>query len=368
MKTSNRFFPKAGKIMYILSVAMLIASLLINMMPPSPAFAHHPILSGVVSCEIDGSQKVTWTIANSRSQKKMEIKKINRVLVGAVEGKILDISVSIQGVEYLPKTQTGTITLTVTGNWVDGNVTDTSSASVNLGGNCPIRGLSLAKTGALDLGDGKLDVCDLISYSLLVTNIGNITLSNVAVSDPLLSSVSCPGGNPIPSMAPTASLTCSGSYTITQADIDAGNRHNTATASNGRVSATDSYNVPLNPTAKLSIAKTGVLDLGDGKLDVGDLISYSLLVTNIGNITLSNVAVSDPLLASVSCPGGNPIPSMAPAASLTCSGSYAITQADIDAGNRYNTATASNGQVSATDSYNVPLNPTAKLSITKTGV
>ena len=31
------------------------------------AFAHHPILSGVTTCNTDGTWNVTWTIANSES-------------------------------------------------------------------------------------------------------------------------------------------------------------------------------------------------------------------------------------------------------------------------------------------------------------
>jgi uncharacterized repeat protein (TIGR01451 family) len=76
----------------------------------------------------------------------------------------------------------------------------------------------------------------------------------------------------------------------------------------------------------------------------GDVISYTFEVTNTGNVTLTDVAVTDPIVSPITCPSGNPIPSLAPGASETCTGSYAITQADIDAGVRDNTAT-----VTATD-------------------
>jgi len=45
-------------------------------------------------------------------------------------------------------------------------------------------------------------------------------------------------------------------------------------------------------------------------------------------------------VAPISCPSGNPIPSMAPGDMETCTGAYMITQADIDAGVRDNLATA----------------------------
>ncbi|MBC6941701.1 MAG: DUF11 domain-containing protein [Xanthomonadales bacterium] len=61
---------------------------------------------------------------------------------------------------------------------------------------------------------------DVITYTFSVENTGNVTLTNVNVSDPLLGSLVC---TPIASLAPgaTASLSCTGnSYTVTQGDID----------------------------------------------------------------------------------------------------------------------------------------------------
>ena len=70
---------------------------------------------------------------------------------------------------------------------------------------------------------------------------------------------------------------------------------------------------------------------------VGDVIDYSYLVTNTGTTTESGiVSVSDNLIPDVSCPPG----SLAPGASETCTGSYTVTQADVDAGSVTNTATA----------------------------
>ena len=61
-----------------------------------------------------------------------------------------------------------------------------------------------------------------------VTNTGNVTLTNVTVTDPLITVT----GTPIASLAPGASdaATFTGTYTLTQADIDAGTLTNTATA------------------------------------------------------------------------------------------------------------------------------------------
>ena len=68
-------------------------------------------------------------------------------------------------------------------------------------------------------------------------------------------------------------------------------------------------------------------------------ISYSFTVTNTGNLTITGITVTDPLVTML----GGPIASLAPGAIrlrkpllLT----YAITQADIDAGHVTNQATA----------------------------
>src|SRR6201999_3500051 len=62
----------------------------------------------------------------------------------------------------------------------------------------------------------------------------------------------------------------------------------------------------------------------------GQVITFSYGVTNTGNVTLSNVTVSDTLngLSAVTCP----VTPLAPGDSTTCTATYTTTQADVDAG------------------------------------
>ena len=62
---------------------------------------------------------------------------------------------------------------------------------------------------------------------------------------------------------------------------------------------------------------------------MGNVINYSYLVTNTGNVTLTGpVTVTDDK-ATVTCPRRR---GLAPGATMTCTASYTITQADLDAG------------------------------------
>jgi uncharacterized repeat protein (TIGR01451 family) len=71
---------------------------------------------------------------------------------------------------------------------------------------------------------------------------------------------------------------------------------------------------------------------------VGDVITYTYTFKNTGNVTLNGpFTVTDDKVTTVTCAAGP----LAPGASLTCTGSYTITQADMDAGSVTNKATAS---------------------------
>ena len=124
---------------------------------------------------------------------------------------------------------------------------------------------------------------------------------------------------------------------MTQADIDAGLITNVASASGtvggaGVTSNSDTATVRAIGLAAIALEKTGVYEDADadGVQDAGDRIRYSFTVTNTGNVTLSDVRVTDPLVTV----SGGPLASLAPGASdaTTFSAVYTLTQADIDAG------------------------------------
>ena len=107
-------------------------------------------------------------------------------------------------------------------------------------------------------------------------------------------------------------------------------------------------------TFELGLVKNGTFNddlTADGIAQVGETITYTFAATNEGNTTLSNVAISDALLGGPVCDQT----SLAPGASLDCDSNalgldYVLIQADVDAGQVDNTATATSietGEVSS---------------------
>ena len=224
-------------------------------------------------------------------------------------------------------------------------------------------------------------VGDVISYRFLVTNTGNVTLTNVAVADtqtapagPLTSGPTCPQST----LAPAGSETCTGTYTVTQADVDNGKVADTATASgitpggSKTTSPPSPASVPAAQNPALSIAKSSIQTQAHA---AGDVIDYTFLVTNTGNVTMTSVAVTDtqtapsgPLAAGPTCPQT----ALAPAQSETCTGTYTLTQADVDNGSVNDSATATGTAPNGTQfttppsPYRVPVPPTPAVTVAKT--
>jgi uncharacterized repeat protein (TIGR01451 family) len=204
-------------------------------------------------------------------------------------------------------------------------------------------------------GNGVADWAgDVVNYVITMTNTGNISLTGVTVTDQ------------VEAYAPTGASYLSGdttnpgvldvgetwvytaSHTLTQADLDnrgGGNGYldNTATGDTLETSPkSDSERVPLAYLPALSVIKTGAWVDGnaDGLANPGEQILYSFTVSNTGNITLHGVTLTD-LVGGVSILGG-PIATLGvgESDSSTFTGSYSITQEDIDAGHFYNVALA----------------------------
>ncbi|MFZ5965375.1 DUF7507 domain-containing protein [Thalassococcus sp. BH17M4-6] len=210
-----------------------------------------------------------------------------------------------------------------------------------------------------------------VPYSFTFRNDGNVTLTDISLSDPLLPGISCN----VPDLAPTENFTCSGTYTVTQADVDnvaadaSWTLDNTATvtadaARGPNQSETDSESLPGDtPTLSIALDKSAITADFDA---VGDTIQYEFEITNTGQVTFPAAPkINDTLTGGATCPTG----AVAPGASITCSATYDIMQADLDAGEVLNTAsvdiTVGALSDSATDDATVPAVRTLGLTLDK---
>ena len=218
--------------------------------------------------------------------------------------------------------------------------------------------LSIEKTLLTDVTGGVV-VGDVLTYSIVVTNTGNVTLHNVTITDPILT----PNSAGCVTLAPAATCTLSGTHTVSQGDVDAGQVLNTATADADETTPeTDQVNVPITQNPALSTVKTLLTDISGG-VEEGDVFSYSVVVTNTGNVTLHNVTVSDPKLT----PNSTNCATLAPNASCTLTGTYTVTLADMNAGQIVNTGTGDSDETGPDpDQITTPLVKEPALTTVKT--
>lgn len=204
----------------------------------------------------------------------------------------------------------------------------------------PLPALSLVKQVAEQTGPPLVYAAgDTIPYEFVVTNSGGATIDALSVSDPLVTAISCP----VTTLAVGASTTCTGSYTVTTADVTRGYVENTATASGtapgGPIeSPPSSTTTPLGGRTGLALTKT-VDDAVTYR--VGQSVVYEYVVTNVGTAPVTDVTVTDDRLTGIVCGTTALAAADEPGDSTVCRGTYVVTAADAAAGAVTNVATAS---------------------------
>ena len=188
---------------------------------------------------------------------------------------------------------------------------------------------------------------DTVNYTFEVFNRGNVTLTGLTMSDAALG-FSCALDNLAPG---TSTTTCAGgspalaaSKTMAQSDVNAGSYVNTASTSGQSAGsgtpASDTHQVTVvGPTQAPSLSMVKATNFAGTFTTVGQSVGYDYTVTNTGNITLTSAITIGDNKNTVTCPA-TPGPGIAPGGTLACTGTYLVTQADLDAGSVTNNATA----------------------------
>ena len=208
----------------------------------------------------------------------------------------------------------------------------------------------------------KYALGDTIYYKVVVTNDGNVTMKNVVVEDQLPGVVlSDREGNtnaPV-DLKPGEAKIVYYEYKIGQEDLGKVIVNNATATYTPDVKDPDTEEPPVTPgktedptddrNPKLEVVKevTSKAQAADGKYVLGETVTYEVTVTNIGNLTMNDIIVSDAMTrwdGTITRPSsmdevGINIGSLAPGESKTITYTHVIAEADLG-GNLTNVATA----------------------------
>jgi uncharacterized repeat protein (TIGR01451 family) len=216
----------------------------------------------------------------------------------------------------LPGPITNTATVTGTNAIVSQTAVATDTATVVL---TYTTAISLEKT--VNVSSATLD--DVITYTYQITNSGNVSLTNITLIDDKLGPISLPTTFLLPGFPTSQSI----SYTVSQSDFP-GPLTNTATVTGtnfaaAEVSDTDMATVTLAYTPSIQLVKTAdVLTAAPGQT-----ITYTYLITNTGNVTLTGIVLNDDKLGSITL-GAT---SLTPKLGTTGTATYTVLAGDIPA-------------------------------------
>jgi uncharacterized repeat protein (TIGR01451 family) len=201
--------------------------------------------------------------------------------------------------------------------------------------------IDIDKEGTFDLGeDGIANPGDIITYTFDVTNIGNVSLFNVEITD-ILSGLSTIDLSAFDGeLSPGESFQATATYAVNQSDIDAGevNNETTVIAENPDgepASATDSdletVPIPQNPSLVINKQGTFIDQDGNGGISAGDKLSYTFDVTNDGNVNITGVIINEVFFElsnaiAIIAPADT---NLSPGETQQWQGTYTLTEADV---------------------------------------
>ncbi len=193
---------------------------------------------------------------------------------------------------------------------------------------------------------------DTIAWSYLVTNTGDVPLSDVTVIDPEGGTITCAPSE----LAVGEGATCTGTatHTVTPGDLVVGSVANGATAratppfGAAPVESAESVATITTEAIAPAISVTVSHDNhsateADPSIYAGDLLRARFVVTNSGNSALNGVAVTDPVFGAVTCVDD----SLEVGESTTCVADdlYVVTDEDAETGILWRTISATGDAV-----------------------
>lgn len=229
------------------------------------------------------------------------------------------------------------LTKTSTSNTTSTTITPDAPALsiVTTGSVAPVENQTAAKVG------------DEITWSYVVTNTGDVTVTGVTINDPEGGTITC---------APTTlavgeNATCTGTaiHTVSLADLGTGSVSNGATASatppfgaspiESAESIASITTVAVAPAVSIVTVGTVTPVENQSAAALDNTVVWSYFVTNTGNVPLTDITVNDPEGGTITCAPSD----LAVGESTTCTGTatYTVSPVDLANGSISNGATAS---------------------------
>lgn len=185
----------------------------------------------------------------------------------------------------------------------------------------------------------------MIGVNYVLRNSGTATVERLTVIDPAVKVV-CNRS----SLAAGSTTACIGSRKVTLTDMNRGVIVSSALAGGVAIDgrrvtvAARSVSVALSVRTRLVIQQriAGLVDVDrDGRIGAGDLLRYGFTVSNMGNVTLSRVAVRDAMISRFSLGVRCVATHLNPGTSTNCTaGAYTVTAWNVRRGKVANFAAA----------------------------
>ena len=192
----------------------------------------------------------------------------------------------------------------------------------------PNPGLTVVKTSD---AEGQVTLGQKITYTITVTNNGNVTISGVKLDDSLT------GDNwTLGNIKPGETVTKKTTYTVTEKDIIAGKVENHATATGKEPGGKDITGegektvTTEESNPQITVTKETTSTPKNGKTyALGEKITYKITAKNTGNLTLTDVTVSDELTGNTGDKAFKIDGNFKPGEEATFEASYTVKESDL---------------------------------------
>ena len=192
----------------------------------------------------------------------------------------------------------------------------------------PNPGLTVVKTSD---AEGQVTLGQKITYTITVTNNGNVTISGVKLDDSLT------GDNwTLGNIKPGETVTKKTTYTVTEKDIIAGKVENHATATGKEPGGKDITGkgektiTTEESNPQITVTKETTSTPKNGKTyALGEKITYKITAKNTGNLTLTDVTVSDKLTGNTGDKAFKIDGNFKPGEEATFEASYTVKESDL---------------------------------------